>query len=93
VSGLGDWRACPGCGYSKAMSPADEVCHACASRGITEPEPLAAFDFGPGQRHLRAVPNLDGTDALDHLDRMAWLELAEVRGRVIDIEIRHEALP
>lgn len=31
----------------------------------------------------------NGDDALEYLDRLATLELMELRGRVIDIEIEH----
>jgi hypothetical protein len=31
----------------------------------------------------------DGADALDMLERDAWLELTRARGELIDVEIRH----
>ena len=34
---------------------------------------------------------LTGEAALDHLDRQAWLDYQEARGRVLEIEIEHRS--
>jgi len=32
----------------------------------------------------------DGDAALDHLERLEWLDYQEARGQLLDIEISHE---
>jgi hypothetical protein len=34
-----------------------------------------------------------GEDALDHLDRMSWLEYQRARGELLDVEIVHLEMP
>jgi len=74
--------------YERCESPS---CPCFGTRGGS-PEMEAAAASWRTRPSVAAARTLAGSVALDHLERGAWLDMMEARGRVIDLEIEHASL-
>jgi hypothetical protein len=85
---------CPVCqiplAFSETCPSPSCPCYGMRSGSAEAESAAAAWRSRPSVAAARTMP---GRAALEIIERGAWLDMMEARGRVIDVEIEHRALP